>query len=164
MIVVSDTGPLRYLIEVGAAHVLPRLYGQILTTPQVVGELALAHFPAVVREWIKLPPAWLEVHSPGAIQFLDRLDIGEASAISLAYERSAKLILIDERDGTEVARSLGLTAFGTLGVLAQAGARGEIGFEQAITQLTTKTVFRHTTKVIERARQRFGELCRDLKR
>ena len=39
MLVVSDTSPLRYLIEVGAVEVLPRLYSSVLTTPQVMQEL-----------------------------------------------------------------------------------------------------------------------------
>ena len=164
MIVVSDTGPLRYLIEVNAAHVLPRLYGQVLTTPQVIRELTLPHFPSIVRNWIECPPAWLKIDSPDTILFTDRLDMGEASAISLACERSARLILIDERDGTEVARSLGFATFGTLGVLAQAGARGEIDFERAITQLTKNTKFCHTLEVIDRTRQRYHELCLDLKK
>lgn len=164
MIVVSDTGPLRYLVEVGAVGVLPRLYGQVLTTPEVISELRLPHFPGVVRRWIEYPPAWLKIDSPGTIQFLDRLDVGEATAISLACERSARLVLVDERDGTELARDLGFATFGTLGVLAQAAAHGEIDFEEAITRLTTKTKFSHTLAVIERTRQRYHELCRDLKR
>lgn len=163
MIVVSDTGPLRYLVEVDASHVLPRLYGHVLTTPQVIAELALPHFPEVVRKWAERPPAWLAVESPDTIQFADRLDMGEASAISLAFERAANAILIDERDGTELARSLGLPAFGTLGVLAQAAAHGELDFELAITRLTNRTRFSHTPEVIERTRQRYHELLRDAK-
>ncbi len=45
MIVVSDTGPLRYLIEVDAIQALPQLYGEVLTSPQILRELRLEHFP-----------------------------------------------------------------------------------------------------------------------
>jgi predicted nucleic acid-binding protein len=49
MIVVSDTGPLRYLVEVGAVDVLPHLYGTVLIPQIVLEELRLDHFPPIVR-------------------------------------------------------------------------------------------------------------------
>ena len=108
MLIVSDTGPLRYLIETDTIHVLPRLYGQIITTPTVVSELKAAHFPIAVQRWATQPPEWLMVQQPQRVDFLDQLDAGEASAISLALERHADAVLIDERLGTNVARSSGL--------------------------------------------------------
>jgi len=33
MAVVSNTSPLRYLVEVDAIEVLPKLYDQVMTTP-----------------------------------------------------------------------------------------------------------------------------------
>ncbi|MGD0769819.1 MAG: hypothetical protein ABSB42_16670 [Tepidisphaeraceae bacterium] len=64
MIVVADTGPLRYLVEVGAIDVLPHLYGIVLTPPIVLQELRLSHFPLVVRGWAEHPPEWLRVEPP----------------------------------------------------------------------------------------------------
>jgi predicted nucleic acid-binding protein len=58
---------------------------------------------------------------------LAHLDEGEAHAITLALERRADLLLIDERDGTAAARARGLTVTRTLGVLEsrrQQGIRG----------------------------------------
>jgi len=107
MIVVSDTSPLRYLIEVGAVDVLPRLFGEILTTPVVIGELRQGKFPEVVRQWADSPPAWLRVESPLNVQFLDRLDDGEATALSLAIERHAAAILVDERKAFSARRQRG---------------------------------------------------------
>jgi predicted nucleic acid-binding protein len=60
MLIVSDTSPLRYLIEVGAIEFLPRLYGEILTTPQVLGELRQGQFPVAVQEWSANPPGLAE--------------------------------------------------------------------------------------------------------
>src|SRR4051812_32691766 len=121
MIIVSDTSPLRYLVEVDVVEALPRLYGQVLTTPQVLAELRLGHFPEKVRQWAEHPASWLSIDQPRTISFLDRLDDGEASALSLARERAADLVLIDERTATEVARSMGLRSMGTLAVLQEAG-------------------------------------------
>jgi predicted nucleic acid-binding protein len=161
MVVVSDTGPLRYLIQIGAIDALPKLYSVLLTTPVVMRELQLAHCPTEVRSWSERPPTWLKIESPATTEFLEKLDEGEATALSLARERSAALILIDERDGTALARTLGFEAYGTLGVIALAGARGHIHFERALERLLTATHFRHSPEIIERTRQRFAELCRD---
>jgi predicted nucleic acid-binding protein len=96
------------------------------------------------------------------VDFLDRLDRGEAAAISLAVEHKADLVLIDEREGTELAQSLGLETRGTLAVLAIAGGRGEIDFDRAIEILTTQTLFRFTPELIEAVRQLHDEIRHDL--
>lgn len=161
MLVVADTGPLRYLIEISCVDVLPRLYAQVVTTPQVVGELGLPHFPERVRAWAGSPPTWLRVIAPGSLLFTDRLHEGEASALSLAQERAADLVLIDDRDGTAVAHSNGLQTLGTLGVIREAGARGYVDFE-AVIQALVGTRFRCTPELIEMVRQQFEALRRDL--
>ena len=148
MIIVSDTSPLRYLVEVEAVEALPLLYGTVLTTPQVLAELRLGHFPEKVRQWAEHAPGWLGVDQPRSISYLDRLDEGEASALSLARERAADLVLIDERAATEVARSMGLRSMGTLAVLQESGYEGYVDFHAALRKLTTNTQFRHTPALI----------------
>ena len=54
----------------------------------------------------------------------------EAEAISLALEMRAKTLLIDERDGTRIARGLGVATAGTLGVLVLASAKNLLSLEQ----------------------------------
>jgi predicted nucleic acid-binding protein len=149
MLIVSDTGPLRYLIETAAIDALPRLFGSIRTTSTVIKELSLSHFPTGVREWATQLPGWLLVDEPSTIQFEDVLDAGEASAISLALERHADMVLIDERSGTTVAHANGLRTIGSLAVLQKAGIAGMIDFHEAIRRLTTETQFRHTRKLID---------------
>lgn len=161
MLVVADTGPLRYLVEVNAIAVLPRLYGRIMTTPQVIQELCLPHFPHVVRTWAGCPPAWLEVIGPEVIRFADHLHEGEASALSLACEQTAELVLIDDRDGTHVALENGFQTLGTLGILREAGAREYLDFNTALGALL-HTRFRYTPELIGDARRQYEALCRDL--
>lgn len=163
MLVVSNTSPLRYLVEVLAVNVLPKLYSQVYTTPQVISELQLGHFPEPVRQWAQNPPAWLQVQAPITLRFLDRLDDGEASALSLACDLHASVILMDERAGRDVARSLGLEPRGTLGVIARAGACGHLDFETTIRMLTTQTRFRHTPELIEDARRQYEATRRELR-
>ncbi|MGA2233718.1 MAG: DUF3368 domain-containing protein [Tepidisphaeraceae bacterium] len=163
MLVVSNTSPLRYLVEVEAVHVLPKLYSKVMTTPLVVAELCQGHFPDVVRHWAEHPPAWLHIEAPIQLCFQDRLDDGEASAVSLALERQASLVLSDERAGRNAARSAGIEPRGTLGVLARAGAVGHLDFAAALQVLTTHTKFRSTSDVIEDAKRQYAMLCRDLR-
>jgi predicted nucleic acid-binding protein len=155
MLVVSNTSPLRYLVEVEAVDVLPKLFDQLITTPQVMGELRLGHFPEVVRKWAEHPPAWLQIERPGNLRFTEQLDDGEASAVSLACERRASLILIDERAGREVSRSAGLAPRGTLGVIIQAAIAEHLDFEDTLNSLTSHTRFRHTAEVIQAAKRHY---------
>ena len=39
MIVVSDTSPLNYLVLIGADHLLPKLFGQVIAPPIVLSEM-----------------------------------------------------------------------------------------------------------------------------
>jgi uncharacterized protein len=160
MLVISDTSPLRYLCEIGVVEALPAIYGQIMTTPQVLGELQQPHFPESVRNWAGNPPDWLTIAQPLEIRFA--LGPGESSALSLALERRADLVLIDEREGVRVARAAGLTASGTLGVLLEGGLAGKINFDDAVSQLISKTRFRHTPALITELRRQFQDLQRHM--
>jgi predicted nucleic acid-binding protein len=155
MIVVSDNSPLQYLILVECIDVLPALYGEVFTTPEVIEELGRPATPKVVRAWVRTLPTWLRIESPIKVDFLDTIDVGEASAISLAQERHADLVLIDERAGTDTARRVGIRVVGTLGVLIEAGLEQLVDFESALNLLTTKTSFYASENLIESARRIF---------
>lgn len=149
MLVVSDTCPLRYLVEVGAVEVLPKLYSSVLTTPQVMQELCGEHFPDSVRMWAQKVPVWLKIESARQVSFRDQLDDGEASALSLACERGCQLLLVDERAGSRVAHDCGIRTIGTLGILLEAGYENLIDFHAAIRCLTSSTAFRHSKVLID---------------
>jgi predicted nucleic acid-binding protein len=130
MIVVADAGPLIYLSEVGLLHLLRDLYGVVIVPREVYQEV-------VVRG--EGQPGAAEVAACGWIQVSDgsqtnplraglmaELDAGESAAITLALERSADLVLLDERKGRRVARRLGLLVRGTLGILVEAKKRGHV--------------------------------------
>ena len=59
------------------------------------------------------------------LQVLQRdLDKGEAEAIALALQMKAGRVLLDEREGRRVAKSLGLDVTGVLGILLRAQRKG----------------------------------------
>jgi predicted nucleic acid-binding protein len=85
---------------------------------------------------------------PASVSLPD-LDPGEHDAIILALHLKADLVLMDEREGVEEARRLGLTVTGTLGVLDRAAERGLIELAPAIAHLR-QTNFRVDPGLLDR--------------
>lgn len=100
-----------------------------------------------------MPPHWIEVRIPDAALRDDprwrSLDLGERAALALATACQPSVLLIDERAGSAIARSLGLSVTGTLGVLDEAARRKLIALPDAMERLM-RTSFRYPKAVIAR--------------
>ena len=128
-IVVSDAPPLINLARVQQFELLAAFYGQVIIPRAVYDEVVVRgqgrDGSAEVRS-----ASWVETREPQddlAVQSLAaELGRGEASAIILAKEHRARLLLIDEIRGRRVAQQLGLNVLGTLGILARAKREGRI--------------------------------------
>lgn len=153
MLVVADTSPLNYLVLIELADILPRLYGSVIIPVEVHAELLAADAPNAVRAWANALPDWIEVRYPNASLREDprwkNLDSGERGALALASELCPSILLIDERAGSAIARSLGLLITGTLGVLDEAARRGYIRLPEAI-RLLQQTSFRYPASIVDR--------------
>jgi uncharacterized protein len=129
MIVVSDTSPLTYLIQVGEVLLLKKLFDEVVIPPAVYDELNIvALHQATLKELLE--QEWLNVQTP-ANEFLQRihpfrLDKGETEALALALALKADYIIIDERSGSEAANQLQIPATGLIGVLIAAKKQGMI--------------------------------------
>ncbi len=156
-VVVSDTSPLNYLIQIQCDHLLPALYGRVLVPAAVIREFSNVATPASVRAWLSRTPEWLVIREVQAVPdpALDDLDPGEREAIHLAMEEHADLLLMDERTGVRRARELGLVVTGTLGVLLQAARQGLVNLDAALRNLQG-TAFRCTPRLIEELKRRAG--------
>jgi predicted nucleic acid-binding protein len=144
VIVVADTSPLNYLIQIECDSLLPRIYGRIIIPKGVMKELAHASAPDPVRDWLTNLPSWVDVDAAqslpdGSLAFLGP---GEREAIQLAQEQRADLLLMDERKGRLEARRRGLRTTGTLGVLVTAGELRMVNAEAKYRQLLVATTFR----------------------
>jgi hypothetical protein len=129
LLVVSNTTPISNLIQLRQLSLLGRLYGRVLIPEQVAAELVRGQH--VLGDWREAAGAGdIEVVAPldGPLlrQLKTTLDDGEAAAICLALERDADLLLIDERDGRQVAATHQVPLSGTLGVLLDAKQAGHL--------------------------------------
>ena len=137
MIIVSNTSPLCYLVLIGHADVLAELYGEIHTTQKVLEELGHPDAPPAVRQWAIAPPPWLKIHpNPEASdQALNTLDPGERTALCLAENLRADVVLLDDAAARALAGQRGVKISGTLGVLCDAAQAGRIKLPAALDRL-----------------------------
>jgi predicted nucleic acid-binding protein len=149
-LVVADTSPIRYLVQIDQIDLLPRLFERVLVPSVVADELRHPSAPPAVQAWINLPPGWAEVLPTPAIDdpMLATLDAGEGAAIALGLSLHADLILIDERKGAAAALSRGFQVVGTLGVLDLAAELGVVDLGDALARLK-RTNFRYRQELLD---------------
>lgn len=136
-VVISDTGPLNYLILIEQAEVLTALFNTVLVPDAVRRELIQPGAPASVRAWMAAPPAWLSIRpdTGGSGADLQRLGDGEREAVLLALSSQADLILMDDRAGVAAARARGCTVIGTLGLIDLAARHKLLDVVETVTRL-----------------------------
>jgi predicted nucleic acid-binding protein len=145
MLIVSDTGPIRYLAIIGHVDKLPLLYGAVAIPDGVARELSHPNTPEPARAFIAAPPAWVTVHAVSGVDpGLDVLGPGERQAIWLAAQIHADLLLCDDLMARRIAAERHLQVIGTLGVLRDAAKRGLLEIGAALDPLRTRTNFRAT--------------------
>jgi predicted nucleic acid-binding protein len=157
--VVSDTSVLRYLSALRELDLLGRRFGEILVPSAVADECSHPSSPEALRTCLHSPPDWLRIEPAPLLEVpgLERLDPGESAAVRLALARNSDLVLIDERIGRQIALSAGLEVAGTLGLLADAAARGWLDFDAQVRYLVAETNFRVAAEVLAAARRRLDE-------
>lgn len=135
--IVSDTGPVLHLHEANALDLLS-LLGPVWVPP------------AVDRELIRLVGNW-PTHRPRQVQVVDLeassaeqaahwaaaglLYAAESEALALALQLKAGWYLTDDTAARELAKSLGVEAHGSLGVVLWAAAHGLLDREQSAARL-----------------------------
>jgi len=92
MIVVADTSPLNYLIQIECDSLLKSLYNRVIVPPAVLSELRHSAAPRAVSAWLLNVPDWIEVEMvmskpDPSLMFLDP---GEREAIQLAERAACK--------------------------------------------------------------------------
>jgi uncharacterized protein len=127
VIVVSNSSPLIALARTGRLNLLASFYMRILIPAEVQYEVTVAGRGLPGAEEVR-NAHWIEVAAqksaadPALAQACQGLGAGERGAILLAKSLEADLVLLDERKARRVARLVGLSMVGCLGIL-EAGAR-----------------------------------------
>lgn len=118
LLVISDASPIIALADIGELNLLLQLYNRIVITDIVRSEIH-----AELPDWIEVSTKYDQKQ----MQILSlELDKGEASSIALALENPNCKIILDENKGRSVAKRLGLTVTGTLGIIVKAKDEGVI--------------------------------------
>lgn len=153
--IVSDTGPLQYLILLDYESHLPILFRSVLIPYEVSLELSHAKTPDKVKRWMRNHPGWAVVATPSP-QPLATGDLheGELAAIRLTERNAGSLLLIDDLLAKHEAQSRGLLTVGTVEVLFQIAADNMLNFEDILDRLLS-TNFRLSGHMTLTYRQRW---------
>jgi predicted nucleic acid-binding protein len=157
MILIADTSPLNYLVQIDHFDIVERLYGQVIIPDAVYRELTALQTPHKVRTLLLGKPRCLEVRLvDGPLDpTLQYLGPGEQEAIQLAEQLRADAILIDDKQGRAEAAKRNLAVIGTLGVLAAAAEKGFLDLPDAIHRLQ-QTNFHVSPQILEVLLKRYS--------
>ncbi|MDR1110592.1 MAG: DUF3368 domain-containing protein [Deltaproteobacteria bacterium] len=123
--IVVDTGPPILLAKIEALPIMAQMPHQFIAPQNVMDELAAGlalGYQAVDAPWPQV--ADLKTQIPAMIRAT--LDDGEAAVIQLAIERDIDLVCLDDLRGRRLAKAVGLSVVGVLGLLARAKNLGLI--------------------------------------
>ncbi len=147
--IISDTSCFIVLSNIGELELLRKVYGQVITTPEVM------------LEYGEALPSWVEINA-AADKYAQRvlelqLDIGEASAIALAIEMPECTIILDDYKARKLAEKLGLKITGTIGVIVKAKLRGIIPTVKPYLDKIRRTDFYISNELYFKAIEEAGE-------
>lgn len=140
-IVISDTSSLILFQKIGEFELLKKVYGQLVTTPEIVEEFG------------EKLPKWIEIQSVSDKKyqrFLEsQIDPGEASAIALAAEYEDVLLILDDLKARKLAMQLKFKVTGSLGIIHRAKELSIIDHVKPLIEKILRTDFRIDNHIIE---------------
>jgi len=150
IIVIADTSCLISLTKIEAIHFLKELYAEVYVTEEVAFE-----FGETLPEWVLIRKVKDRTNQQILSTFLD---IGEASAIALAFEFDNVLLVLDDLKGRKEAEKLGFKITGTLGVLFRAKTSGLIKEIKPLIEHLKLAGFRVSSNVVDEILKKSKEL------
>ena len=142
MIVIADTTPIISLIKIDKLFLLQKLFGKVIIPQAVYDELvsnpkytyeAITVYNSSYISIVKIE----DRQSVDKLRYSSGLDIGESEAITYSNLVNADLLLMDELKGRKVAKQLGLSITGTIGILIQSFDEGFLDKEEIIKSIKT---------------------------
>ncbi len=137
--IISDTSCFIILTNIGELELLHKVYGQIVTTPEIVAE-----FGETLPEWVEIA----EVTDKYRQRLLElQIDKGESSALALALETPNSVVILDDYKARKIAERLGITFTGTIGVIIKAKLNGIIPSVKPLLEKIKRTDFRLSAEI-----------------
>lgn len=130
--VIADSSALIHLAAIDRLDLLREFYGEVLAPEAVWRESVLQREGRPGVELIEQARSagWLRVEpiteKPLRLSLTQELDEGEAEVITLAIERQASLVLLDETEARRIAGVFGIAKTEIIGILIRAKAEGKI--------------------------------------
>lgn len=131
MIVVSNASPLITLARIGCHGCLHNLFTEIQISTEVYTEVAIGGAGKPGADAVAQSP-WIKVKASEDSSVIQKLmsdlglGAGEVSAVLLAKQLRADLLLMDERKARRFAQSQGLPVLGCIGLIEEFYRRREI--------------------------------------
>ena len=137
--IISDTSCFIILTNIGELDLLCKVYGQIITTPEIAAEYGEALPERVKIEVVtdKYKQQLLEM----------QIDKGESSAIALAIETPNSTLILDDYKARKIAEQLGIAFTGTIGVIIKAKLKGIIPSIKPFLEKIKQTDFRLSSEL-----------------
>lgn len=131
--IISDNSCFIILTNIDELELLHKVYGQIITTPDIAIE-----YGDTLPEWVQI----ISVTDKYKQQLLEmQIDKGESSALALALEIPGSTVILDDYKARKIAERLGITFSGTIGVIIKAKLNGIIPSIKPILEKIKQTDF-----------------------
>lgn len=141
--IISDTSCFIILTNIGELALLHKVYGRIITTPEIAAE-----FGETLPEWVEIAEA-ADKYRQTILEL--QIDRGESSAIALALETPDSVVILDDYKARKIAERLGITFTGTIGVIIKAKLSGIIPSVKPILKKIKNTDFRLSDEIESQA-------------
>ena len=137
--IISDTSCFIILSKIEELDLLKKVYGQIITTSDIVEE-----FGEELPEWIIIE----NVNDKSRQRILElQIDRGESSAIALALEIPNSTLILGDFKARKIAQQLGIPVTGTIGVIIKAKLNGIIPSIKPYLDKIKETNFRISAEI-----------------
>ena len=133
-VIISDTSCFIVLSKIGELELLRKLNERIITSTEIAME-----FGEPLPNWVEI----LSVNNRARLEILGvNIDLGESSAIALAFEIPETVVVLDDIKARKIATQLGLLITGTIGIIVKAKLKGIIPSIKPILEKIKSTDFR----------------------
>ncbi|ACT93831.1 conserved hypothetical protein [Dyadobacter fermentans DSM 18053] len=148
-LVIADSSCLILLSKIEELEILRSIYKRIFITKEVAGE-----FGGELPEWIEVKE--IENKTLQSL-FEEILDLGEASALTLAFETQGCTVILDDLKARKTAAKMNIKVTGTIGVIVKAKTENKIPSAKAVFEKILETDFRISDRILKQAIHLAGE-------